>query len=482
MQLIVEPSLDRWQLDASLGGNEIPTRDIEALNERLLSNANQWGTARPRQGGAFIATGHQAWLWHPGILAKDLAVMAACDRFGAGAFHVVVDQDINPALHLELPVVRDGLLAVEVIQLGPSLESVPTGFQPAVEPNVIQQNLLKAQHDLGRALAVDLAPLIEGFQDLPECRSLAQQITVAMDRMRQKVSNRSMPILFASDLAEMPFYQNVLKKILGDARGCVASYNRAVNAFGSAGIALLRVEPDRVELPLWALTWGKPRQRVFADLGGDSPLLTIDNGDPIDLEEKEVDSEIPRRFKVTLGPKALLLTAVLRRWCCNLFVHGLGGDVYDRVTEHWWQGWLGETLSPMAVVSADLFMDFDVSVADGKQLERAIWMAHHVAHNVDRIGPIDALDRQAVAKKRQLLEHMDLDRDPVRRAAAFLEIHRINDVLVRAAPTLLSEVQSRLNEAKNGVANRLVASKRDWCFGLYDRSILGTMATAIAVH
>ena len=483
MQLTVEPPLDQWQVGAvSHGGHH----DRAGLFDFINANARRLGTGVLVGGhGAMIATGHQAWLWHPGILAKDLAMTVAAKRLGAAMFHVVVDQDTHGALQLDLPVVRGNQLSIESVALGPDDPAIPTGCCPPVAADVIINNLMAAKDRLGDGLmegvAVGLDAVIEAFGDPPACETLAQQLTIALARLRARVSAMAspLPVLFVSQLAQLPFYLALLDRMLNDARRCVASYNRAATGRPDAGILPLRVERDRVELPVWLLRWGKPRQRVFADLAGQPAMFTLEDGSPIEPSWSAGGGWGEGKSGHVLAPRALMLTAVLRRVCCDLFIHGKGGLVYDRVTEDWWRDWLDEELAPMAAVSADLRLDFDVPLSDEQAVRDAQWGLHHLPHNIDRAISMGKQDEQAVAQKRELLAHMDDDRDRHRRAGAFARVHQINHDLVKAHPVMLVKAQQRLEQARIGVANQQIALKRDWCFGLYNPTVLGVMAGAM---
>ena len=224
-----------------------------------------------------------------------------------------------------------------------------------------------------------------------------------------------------------------------------------------AGIAPLIVERERVELPVWACRWNRPRRRVFADLADSSPLWTFDDGEPVD------------RVAYDLAPKALLLTAIMRSRVCDLFIHGSGGagpNGYDRVTEPWWARWRGETLAPMALATADVRLGFDAPVADRDDVARAVWYRHHLPHNVDRIlGEPDP-------RKAALFN--------AKGAAAYDRLHRINADLAVGHPELMREADDRLRRARIGVANAAVAGKRDWCFALYPPDSLRALAEQIA--
>ncbi|MEE9211546.1 MAG: hypothetical protein V3U29_02730, partial [Phycisphaeraceae bacterium] len=173
----------------------------------------------------------------------------------------------------------------------------------------------------------------------------------------------------------------------------------------------------------------------------------------------------------------VMLTAVVRTIGCDLFIHGKGGAVYDRVTQQWWQDWLSEQLAPIAVVSADVELDLDVPMADAAAVDRAAWWAHHLPHNLDRA--LD-LDGAAVRRKRQLLAQMNDDQDRTRRAAAFAELHRINAAFAVEHRDAINEAQDQLDQVRIGAANRKIADRRDWCFALYRPRQLDALVQALS--
>lgn len=445
MRIVVDPPMSQWRP----GGRDAP----------------------------ILATGHQAALWHPGILAKDIAMRVAAERLGAaGTVHLVVNHDVHEATTLALPVRRGDRLEVERVTLGPQRHDVPTGFQPALEPGTMRAALIGARDRLGDALRADLEPLLGAIERVGAQPNLAAQMSrITAELMRPYAGEPA--LLDATDLLResMP---RLRPRLLGDARRCAACYNAAVAAHPQAGVTPLIEERDRVELPLWRVRWRQPRQRVYADLADSrEALLVEEDGTPID-ESSEA-----------LAPRALMLTA-LARSAYGLFIHGTGGGVYDRVMEQWWQAWTGGDggaggsggggdpggLAPMAVVTADVPLDFDAPVADRGELTRAVWYRHHLPHNIDRALNVDG---PAAAEKRTLLAHMDDDRDKPRRSAGFKRLHRLNGRLVTEHPRALRDADDRLERARVGIRNAAIAHKRDWCFALYPPEKLHALRRAV---
>jgi len=456
MQVTVQPTLSHWQ----------PSRGAPADWPALAAVANERAarlrTPRLSQAVPVFATGHQPWLWHPGILAKFLAAAAQARRFGGQALHLVVDHDVHPALELEIPRHQGEWLSVRKVALGPQDAAVPAACQPPVDPRRLEQALSELHGELAPALAEGLERLRAAFEGLPECRSLAEQLAVVLTRLMQPCTG-PMPLVMATDFAQLETFRGLVDRMRDDALACITAYNRAAAQHPVAGIAPLAMDETRVELPLWSLVWQRPRRRVFATRTPPARLV-LENGEPAD----------PAHF----APRALLLTAVLRARLCNFFIHGRGGGLYEPVAEAWWSQWTREALAPMAVVSADLHLNLDAPLADVAELRRAQWFAHHLPHNLDRVL---ALDGPAVQEKRTLLATMNAHRDRACRFATFAQIHRINRHLAAEHPQAIERASQELVRARAGVANRAIAARRDWCFALYPFQQLARLAQNLSL-
>lgn len=418
-----------------------------------------------------MGTGHQAWLWHPGILAKDIAASLYAAQHDADVFHLVVDHDPVESFKLDLPLKEGDRLESVSVALAPVNPDVPPCAQAALPRVRLEQGLREIKVRFGRHLACGLNQLesaITGAVDTPTLGEQVAQITASL--LRPYAGH--IPMRLSSMLSHEERFASLVQQMLRDARACIGHYNREVAAHPAARVSPLIESIDRVELPLWAIAWGQPRRRVFADLSDGVPALALENGDALD----------PAKGAYTLAPRALLMTAYLRSGACDLFIHGKGGGEYDRITEQWWREWTGQELAPMAVVSADVRMDFQAPVADPKAVEHAVWLCHHLPHNIEREldGDAPAVDHIAAERKQELLSLMKQDRDGRKRAAMFREIHAINQGLVSRHPRLIEAAQGDLERARVGVANSVVARRRDWCFALYPPSMLNDLRDHLA--
>ncbi len=412
--------------------------------------------------GQLLWTGHQATLWHPGILAKYLAVDAvAGDRGG----HIVVDQDVYHPLRIDLPTRNGKQVGMRSVELAPIVEGVPIASQPAVDTAGVVAQLRSASS----WCSADLSTLIAAFEaSHGPSSTLAQQMHAVLWALLSPwvgewVNQR---LVYGSTLLSERGNRGLIERLVREAPVAVRAYNDAVSAFPDAGMTAMRVERERIELPMWWLPWSAARQKVFADISDSMPMLVKASGEPIDLA---VLNEEGVHGDARLAPRALLMTAMLRMGDDSAgFVHGTGGYSYDRVTQRWCEAWLAVKLSPKLLTTADVRLPMDVPVASREDWAKSVWYRHWLQSNVDRAaGRLDAGLAALAREKQELLRTMHDDRDRARRAAQFARVHAINAELCAAEPAMMESAQRDVEQAQLGVRNAAVATRRDWSFALY---------------
>lgn len=430
---------------------------------------DQWRVSG--QPAPLIATGHQPTLWHPGILAKDLALDALKRQKVCSAIHVVVDHNPVGPLALDVPM-RDGDTLVSqrlVFNSHDRADRLPPNRLPPIAPSAIERAIESVRGQAIEPVQSGLAAIIRAYAKTGGAVNLAEQTTSVLGRLKEPKLHQHQGAWSTSSLVSKAF----VDRLLADPIRCVRCYNRAAISYPEARIRTLYVGRDVIEVPLWAQdkTTVTP---VYVDLGDSSrpQLFTTAHNQHLDLNEPNA-----RRY---LRPRAITFSAIMRSERCDLFIHGTGGGIYDQVTERWWRDWTGEALAPKAVVSADLYMPFDVPIATVAEHAKAQWLAHHLPHNVDRfIQEASEVDAALSAEKSSLLDHMNDDRDKRRRAKAFTRIHAINAELRERHARLLRDAQRLARDARVGIRNAAIAGRRDWCFALYPQGQIKSLAKQI---
>lgn len=438
-ELVIDPPGDRWP--ALLGA---PARHTDDRARRMREQL-ALPTDRP-----IVMTGHQAWIWHPGILAKYLACDAAAGALRAAPAWVVVDQDEHD-LAVRIPV-RDASCALraETASLAPPTQprGAPTGALPAFEPIPPRPAGAVALPSVERGIA----RLVEALSAHRRATTAAAQVAGALaDLMRPVVPTA--PTVFATSLVSSDLFNELVDRMAADPRRVAQAYNDAVRAWPQAGVTEL-AHPDnayRCELPLWRLRPGAPRLPVrAADLAG-----------------------VPR---TELAPKALLLTAILRLGACDLFIHGTGGGVYDRATDAWIESWLGERLAPVAVVTATMQLPLATDETTEADVATLTWRAHHALHDPAALHAADFARR----KREHLARISALKTTRADPAPEFRALHALLESYRGVHAEGLARLRADAERARVALAESAVARDRTWPFPWHDDRALAALRDSVA--
>ncbi len=397
--------------------------------------------------GPIIMTGHQAGLWHAGILAKYIYSnrVAARMRGSLGSSqwaHVVVDQDVNDAASVSYPTTD---VRRETLRLAPFLPGTPTCRAPSIKTVIPPDSA--ALPAVTRAWE-RVGPLLIANAHHP---NIARQWAGVLSSLLTPLAPGGVAI-FASDLSQTPGFAAVLTAMAADGERCVWAYNAAAAATPRARIAPLRMSAHRAELPLWRIS-GSSRHPVYSD-----ELMNIDHRE--------------------LAPRALMLTAFMRLFACDLFVHGLGGGIYDQITDAWIKAWRPAwTLAPTAVVTATLHLPFPdaTGLATPEAIARAAWEYHRARHDPALLG-----DAGSAAAKQELLTRIRSLREsgaPAR--GAYLDLHKLLEEARTRGTARLEAIKSHAHELAASSERAGVVFDRTWPFVYHSEASLAGLASEI---
>lgn len=416
-----------------------------------------------------IMSGHQAAVWHPGILAKMLAAGLWAERTGASPAWLVVDQDANAFTGVRVPV-RDakapaGVSAATWTFTPPALLALeeaqtPTGLIDAFDPVAPDETMVE-QAALG-SVREGLGRVLAALRAAREARSAGEQIARATMALASEVDARcAMAMVPASRLAQTGLFAELVDAMLSDPERCAWAYNAAVAAHPRAGVAPLAVRAGagKIELPLWRLD-RHARTRTRVD---NASLAGVARAD--------------------LAPRALLQTAMLRLAGCELFIHGLGGagddgqSGYDAITEQWIGQWLGRTLAPMVTVSATLLLPLrDQPPTDAAAWRRSAWSAHHARHSPAMLAECGAeLQKRALASLAA-----DRRRNRHERAALFARQQALLAEVRGAHGARLESMRAQAQAVRARARDEALLADRTWAFPLHDALALRALRDRLA--
>jgi len=436
----------------SLSEDQVVKARIDRIHIDPLPSSFKPSTATPSRP---IYSGHQAWLWHPGILIKDLVAKHWAQQQNTTANHLVVDQDQHATLRLQFPATQENAIQVQTISLGQERPDIPTGYQPPIDPSEMLTNLRALSEQWSQAQEL----FAQAIEQVGHVQTLAQQIAGITEKLADLlVPVSGLPRIYCSDLARQSEFASLVDQLIEQAPICVHLYNDEVLHHPEAGMRLLSISREWAELPLWACQWMQPRQPVFIDLSDSKRELVFSDGSAIDRSRWEI------------LPRALTMTGYLRSTQALGFVHGLGGGQYDPITEAWWKRWQHQNLSPMIVATADLRFESHAPTAQTADLDRTVWYRHHLPHNLDRALHLESTELGQ--EKADILRHMHDDRDKARRKRAYLRLQQINETLRSQHQRAIADAHVALATTQQGIRNGDILHRRDWPFIFYSAESL----------
>ena len=404
-----------------------------------------------------VATGHQAMIWHPGVLAKDLAAaervtLLRRDGQPARALHFIADHDANDGGLVAYPTAtleRRGWRMLPTTDGGSTCDLPPAMPTAAPSSDVASTEVRRGLDAIERAVDRHRDAPNLAFQIGRATADLARPLTGPIDR-------HSM-----SRLLETPIGVHLVEAMMSDPEACIVAHDQALDAdrrhrAGRDGrlprpVArpLRRGRSD--ELPLWRF-----------ERDGRRPVRRGEDVDP-----------------ATCRPRALLATAMARLGACDLFVHGLGGGLYDHAMERWIGAWLGadvaDTLAPATVASATLRLPLASRAPDAEGERRTPEGLHRLRSDPDlgRSGP----DRRAI-----LLAAIEAaPRGSRARRAAYLELRREVDDARRRGRDQIDRYRGDLDRLAEHRRRAEVAQDRTWAFPFFTMEALTGLRRSVEV-
>ncbi len=127
---------------------------------------------------------------------------------------------------------------------------------------------------------------------------------------------------------------------------------------------------------------------------------------------------------------------------------------------------------PMAVVSADVYLDFGLAADTTTQdVSDARWDLQHLKYNLDRVPGVEA--SAALAEKLAILAEIEsYPRRSGERYAAYLRLQAMNERLRVEHTAVLDGARQEILQRKQAVAQRDILTDRTWAFPLLGCDVL----------
>ncbi|MBI1832910.1 MAG: hypothetical protein HYR84_15835 [Planctomycetes bacterium] len=428
--------------------------------------------------GPCFAAGHQPELFHPGVWFKNFALHQLAHRHNASALYLIVDTDVAK------PALLDAPAGDHVARVPFDRSSAETPYE---ERQVEDESTFASVFSRVKSLASDWTwtPMFDAFWNEVMKQSggthlVGERFARARRAMERRwgVAQRELPMSRVCDTDAFAWFACAILQELPRFRDC---YNRVVADYRqehgirsrSHPVPELGKEDGWLEAPFWAWRSGQRRRgklfvRRSADawelrVGGDLwPTLPID--DPLEAWSAM------RRQGLKIRSRAMTTTMFARLFVADLFIHGIGGAVYDALTDGIIERFFEEPAPGFLVLSATLLLPlprYPEAEQQSRQLERRqrdlIYKPELFAERTGETG--------AFAKAKQGWIEGDCSTHEAR-AKRFARIRGINAELAPFVRADVEQCDAELAECRRLIARDQVARRRDYPFCLYPEEML----------
>lgn len=487
LALEVSGRVEQWDFDvAGMSGAALRSsarRELLAHAEAFSARIGVPLASGRDRSGLVVVTGHQPELYHPGVWIKDFLLQRFSDDTGATALDLVVDSDTFLTLGIAAPCMRP---TVQRCQQYLAIGDGETCYGGAPVPGEahVDDFCTAASAMLASLPAPAVARHFDQFcghlrEARDDAKNLSELVTFARRRYEASAGTDYLELavtavgrtnafsLFAADIVcNAQSFAEAFNAELGEFRA-ITKERSAAHPFPD-----LATTGYEVELPLWAILDGK-RHAASVASRGDTLQIRADGKTLIALPPDAASAaSVLGEAEFTLVPRALALTLFARMFLADLFIHGVGGGRYDRVTDGVALRYYGVRPAPYVVASMTMYLPLGAHVVTEEEVAELRQQLNRLEHNPDTmLGEVEfdnaeeraAAQRLASEKQRLVAQiaHEDADRKVLGR-----RIREVNaelaEVLAPLADHLRDEL-SRLDDQRQ-VTEVLTDRTYPFCF------------------
>lgn len=496
LDTLIEPARDRLigVVEANrrlLGGYDFLLMDVPVGEARAMARQAIAGAAD----AVVVSAGHQPEFIHPGVWAKHVVVRRLADATGAVALNLVVDQDAPKTTTVDVAARYGERVAVVAVPCGNLHLRLPFENQPPAGADDCQAFAQRVREALGDQFGGSLMPrFLDAY-----CGGSSAVDWVEQSVGARKFAEAALGITVEDRRVSRFWGGPLMGQVLLDAPRFAGAYNEALATYRARHrvrapnrpVPALSCRDDLCEVPLWAYESGGPRRRLFVRSGADRIALEVDGDAIIELDRSATCSwqRLERALdglQWRVRPRALMLTLWARLLVSDLFVHGIGGAQYDRITDLIIETYFGVRPPAMACVSATLHPPIADRAIAPDTLPDARRQYRDIHYNPQRYvesgyGRLIAERAAAIARADRL--RREQPRDRVARRQAFLRIRDANARLAAAVAPRIADSEARIAELERRLRDHQVATRRDYFFALYPETMLHALVDRIGdVH
>lgn len=474
-ELLLRPESSQWAAMAALNAEKaqgwrfevagMPAVELRRLARgEIIAGADAFSArlgvrvATPRSSDSpIVMTGHQPELYHPGVWVKDFLLQRFSDEIGGTGIDVVVDSDGFDSVVLTSPCLAPVVRRCRQY-LAVGTETSCFACSPAPSSHDIDLFCRAGEAQLAALPAPSIrrhfAEFCEALRSAErDAGNLAELVTFARRRYEASAGTDYLE-LPVSSMARTASFARFVADLAFDAARFASDYNHELEVFRAFTKTRSKAQPfpdleaddSAVELPLWALqagmretVWAVRKDRDVSLVAGDRVVAALGS----DLEE---GLSALLAAPAVIAPKALALTLFIRLFCCDFFIHGVGGGRYDAVTDAVCRRFYGVEPPAFAVASMTMYLPLGAHVVTDDEVSRARERINRLDHNPDQV--LDEVEFESAEERA--------------RARALGEEKRALVEAITARNADKKELGSRIREVNSSLADLLGPLREQW--------------------
>lgn len=352
----------------------------------------------------WIMGGHQPEAFHPGVWYKNFLIDQASKALQAAnapaaGIHVIIDHDLPKSTSIKVPNRSNHNLDHIALEASPLPIQRRTGNAQVPEPwhnFEIDQNRIEPFIRQIESSVQSLGlpkPMVRQFfnriEHLPTTPNAALALSQArhLTEIQHGLRNIDLPM---SHVCQTGAWFGFVEHCIAHAKDLWQVYNSALDEYRKREkitnpgqpVATLGAQGPWLELPFWLYrSSDQGRNRMWINSDASDCLLACGLRPDQFAWTLRVDPKpggLHRTLTSTsdreycLRPRALMTTLFMRCFLADGFVHGIGGGIYDRLTDEIIRGFLGIEPPNYAIATATLHLplpdDFSLStqLAEGE--------------------------------------------------------------------------------------------------------------------
>lgn len=438
-------------------------------------------------GGPLIVSGHQPQLFHPGVWLKNFVAGAAAGIVGGQAAHVTIDGDLARGTGVRVPTGSLAAPRLETIAYDAPGPAVPFEVRRIENHAVFASFADRVMRAGGDFFPGAIAPefwrrVVAASRETP---LIGAAISFARRQWEERFGLASFEVPLSRLCRGEAFAWVVAHlaaqapRLCHDYNAALADYRRRHKLRGrSHPVPALARAGEWVESPFWIWTAERPARRPLwvcrhgaetlladrPDAGGPTLIRLALAAEGEGRAAADQLADILGDGRLAIRPRALTTTLTLRLLFGDVFVHGVGGAKYDRLTDDIVRRFFGCEPPLYAAASGTLRLDGPrpgVTDADVTRIdEQTRELTFHPEAHLDPTVLCDEQRREAecwIAQKRAAISQDPPRRRRKRRHEQIVKANRALQRLVDAGRRSLVAERERLTSL--AAAQRILASR-----------------------